>query len=603
VARTLSVVVALVGLGGGAALYLASNSRGPGVDGKAIAADLDGRLREAAAGVHSRASTLADLPRLAAAVSTDERTVRDLTSDELAFRTRPGEIISIGQLPKKGGAPTVLLQLPDGAPAMPIDRVGFRLSLVNGKLMLTEVATVVPKDRADELLGAVAVSWPVDVQAIAAKLDALGAGARLDVSGQSLALGARPLGGAATTSVPLESEPGKGAVLIVPTVSGADPTILRGAAGGVALLGLLIAAILWSRGRPKQAAPAEVSGTGRTELAAASTPPSAIAASGQKQIGRFTVLKQLGSGGMAEVYLARATGEAGFEKLFALKVMHASLARQEEIVEHFLDEAKLASRLTHPNIVQISDLGRAGDDYFIAMEYIDGADLERLLNAARARGAQVPVKVALFILRKICDGLHAAHTAVDADGKSLEIVHRDVKSANVFVAKNGAVKVGDFGIAKANQLSRVKKTDVGMVKGTREYMAPEHRLGEAVDRRADLYAVGAIAYELLSGTAINLDLAMLAQRGREGWPHLPKLATVRPELPPELDDVIFKALAYERDARYADCGAFEEAIDAIVNKHGLSAGEKAVALWVEAELAAEPAADVARSKTNAYQQS
>jgi serine/threonine-protein kinase len=604
-------VLALAGLGGAATLWIGSAPRGPSVDGHALAAELDGRLREAQAGVHSRAGTLADIPRLAAAVSTDAATVRDLTQDELQFRPRPGEIITIGQIPKSG-APTVLLQLPDGSPAIAIDGAGVRIALAGGKLWLTEVATVVPKDRADELKGAVAVTVPVDIASLVARLDGLGAGATLAVGDQKLALGAHPpAGGAETQTVALESDAGRGASLIVPAAHGGDPTVMRVAAAGVALAGLLLAALFGLRGRKPAATTAtatgDVSPTGKTELAAAAsgkTPqPGAPSPSGAQQIGRFTILRQLGSGGMAEVYLARATGEAGFEKQVALKVMHAQLAKQEEIREHFLDEAKLASRLTHPNIVQIIDLGRSGEDYFIAMEYIDGADLDRLLTDARARGAQVPVKVALAIVRKICDGLHAAHTATDAEGKSLDLVHRDVKSANVFVAKNGAVKVGDFGIAKANQLSRVKKTEVGMVKGTREYMAPEHRLGEAVDRRADLYAVGAIAYEILSGTAVNLDLAMLAQRGRDGWPHLPKLTAVRPELPPELDDVVFKALAYERDARFSDCAALEEAIEAIVNKHGLAAGEKQVAQWCEAELAAEAqaaAAAPAPSKTNLY---
>ncbi len=300
------------------------------------------------------------------------------------------------------------------------------------------------------------------------------------------------------------------------------------------------------------------------------------------RIGRYTVVRSLGSGGMAEVYLARATGEAGFEKLFALKVVHKNLAQRQKAVEHFLDEARLASRLTHPNIVQISDLGRAGDDYYIAMEYIQGRDLERLLQACRDRHEQVPVRVALTILRKVCDGLHAAHTAKDADGRPLELVHRDVKSANVLLSKDGAVKIADFGIAKANQ--QVHKTAMGEVKGTAAYMAPEHRMGEVVDRRADVYGVGAIAYELLTGSEINLDLMRLVHLGKEGWPHLDLPSKLRPDLPVGCDDLVWKALSYERDDRYPTCEAFEEAIEALATRHGLGASDKLVAQWVEATL-------------------
>jgi serine/threonine-protein kinase len=290
---------------------------------------------------------------------------------------------------------------------------------------------------------------------------------------------------------------------------------------------------------------------------------------------------------MAEVYLARASGEAGFEKLVALKVLHKELAAQPVVVEHFLDEARLASRLIHPNIVQIDDLGKAGDEYFIAMEYIDGADLDRLLASGRARGEPAPLRVALAILRKICDGLNAAHTATAADGKPLDLVHRDVKSANVFVAKNGVVKVGDFGIAKANVESRVTKTEVGMVKGTAAYMAPEHRVGQPIDKRADLYAVGAIAYELLTGQEVNLDLAVLADKGRQGWPHLPKPSQVRPELPAVLDEIVFRCLAYDKTDRYPDCGVLEEALEQVATAANCVAGDKVVAQWVEAALAAD----------------
>src|SRR5262249_46243296 len=139
-------------------------------------------------------------------------------------------------------------------------------------------------------------------------------------------------------------------------------------------------------------------------------PPSEGVAAGR--FGRYTLLRKLGSGGMAEVYLARISGEAGFEKKVALKIIHKHLAAHPQVVDHFLDEARLASRLAHPNIVQIIDLGKSGDDYFIAMEFVDGYDLDTLLQMSSSRGALVPARVAIAIGRKICDGMHAAHIVV-----------------------------------------------------------------------------------------------------------------------------------------------------------------------------------------------
>jgi serine/threonine-protein kinase len=287
---------------------------------------------------------------------------------------------------------------------------------------------------------------------------------------------------------------------------------------------------------------------------------------------------------MAEVLLARASGEAGFEKLLALKVIHPHLGRDVVAIEHFLDEARIVSGLTHPNVVQIVDLGRVGEDYYIAMEYVEGRDLHSLLEGARARKQPAPLRVALAILRKLCDGLHAAHTAVGQDGHPLGIVHRDVKGANVLLSRAGAVKIGDFGIAKANQ--QIHKTELGQTKGTAAYMAPEQRMGKVVDRRADVFAVGALAFELLTGSEVNLDLANLFHLGTEGWPHLPLPSQLRPDLPKELDGIVFKALAFEPEQRYPDCAALEEELERVVAAHGAAASEKQIAQWVDGELAA-----------------
>jgi serine/threonine protein kinase len=262
--------------------------------------------------------------------------------------------------------------------------------------------------------------------------------------------------------------------------------------------------------------------------------------------------------------------------------MHSHLARNQRAVDHFLDEARLAARIHHPNVVAIQDLGKIGDDYVIVMEYVEGVDLERLLTAARAGERPVPLAVGLGILSRICDGLDAAHQATSPDGAPLGIVHRDVKSANVLVSRQGIVKVVDFGIAKAAK--QVHFTVAGETKGTPSMMAPEQRVGEQVDVRADVYSVAAVGFEIVTGHGVNLDLAALAHLGIENWPHLPLPSSLRAGLPPELDEILLHAMAFERDKRPADCAAFALAIEAVMKTHGLVTSDKDIARWVESEL-------------------
>ena len=300
-------------------------------------------------------------------------------------------------------------------------------------------------------------------------------------------------------------------------------------------------------------------------------------------VGRWEIVRRLGSGGMADVYLAQARGEAGFEKLVAIKVMHPHLARNQRAVDHFLDEAKLAARIHHPNVVAIQDLGKIGNDYVIVMDFVEGVDLERLLTSARMAGRPVPVDVGLGILCRICDGLNAAHRSTASDGTPLNLIHRDVKSANVLVSRQGGVKVVDFGIAKAATQSH--NTVAGETKGTPSMMAPEQRVGEQVDVRVDVYAVAAVGYEIVTGHGVNLDLVALAHLGVENWPHLPPPSSLRPQLPPELDQILLGAMAFERERRPADCNVFEATFESLMKKHGLSCTDKDIARWVQSELA------------------
>jgi serine/threonine-protein kinase len=262
--------------------------------------------------------------------------------------------------------------------------------------------------------------------------------------------------------------------------------------------------------------------------------------------------------------------------------MHGHLARNQRAVDHFLDEARLAARIHHPNVVAIQDLGKIGNDYVIVMEYVEGVDLERLLLSARAAERQVPLAVALGILCRICDGLDAAHRATAPDGSPLGIIHRDVKTANVLVSRQGSVKVVDFGIAKAAK--QVHYTVAGETKGTPAMMAPEQRVGEQVDVRADVYSVAAVGYELVTGQAVNLDLASLAHLGVENWPHLPPPSSLRAGLPGELDSILLHAMAFERERRPADCAAFGALCEAVMKRYNLVASDKDLARWLDGEL-------------------
>jgi Protein kinase domain len=584
-AGALSLAAAAVVLG------LGLRPAGPVVDGAAFDGAaweraLGERLRETAAAVHARVVTLAELPRVAAAVSTDAETVRDLTQDELAFRLRPGETMVLGQISKGAVArrsPTVLLLAPERSPIPPLDAGRAHLRIVGGILTLSEAVPVTPRERADELDGVVAVAWPVDLSDLERRLTEAGARVELAAPGGMLALGAtRDAAGARRTALALP-EAGDGelhaALLAIAPRARARPPIAAALALAIVLAGLGV--LLLVRRRPRKGE--GISRISPTPISPTPISPTPVSVPGAPigAIGRYELLRPIGRGGMAQVYLARATGAAGFAKLLALKVLQPELASQPQVVQHFLDEAQLAAQLDHPNVVQTVDLGRAGEDYFIAMEYVDGADLARLIEVSHDNNLPVPLPIALGILRRICDGLHAAHTALDVDDATpLSVVHRDVKSANVFVARSGVVKVGDFGIAKANRASRISRTEIGLVKGTPGYMAPEQRLAQPIDARADLYGVGAIAYELLMGEPVNLDLAILADKGREGWPHLPPISTRRADVPPQMEAIVMKALRYDREERFPDCAQLEWALEAVANLYPPAASEKTIALWV-----------------------
>lgn len=264
--------------------------------------------------------------------------------------------------------------------------------------------------------------------------------------------------------------------------------------------------------------------------------------------GKYLLLRKIAEGGMAEIFLAKQVGAEGFERNVVIKRMLPHLSSVSDFVDMFLDEARLAARLGHQNIVQINDLGFAEGYYFICMEYLAGEDFSAILRAAAKRGQYVPLNVAARIIIEAAHGLHFAHEFTDEGGKPVNIVHRDISPSNIFVTYEGQVKVLDFGIAKAE--SRVTQTNTGVVKGKYMYMAPEQAGNQPIDRRADVFSLGVSLYESVTNVrpfARENDLAIL-NAVLKGEFHPPR--HVRPELPKDLEDIVLKSMQVRPEDRY-----------------------------------------------------
>jgi len=270
------------------------------------------------------------------------------------------------------------------------------------------------------------------------------------------------------------------------------------------------------------------------------------------RLGKYQLLRKLATGGMAEVFLAKTDGPMGFEKLLVIKRILPHLAEDPQFVEMFLGEAKLAAQLNHPNLVQIFDFGRAEGSYFIAMEYIDGENLRSLLVRARDLNRSVPFPIAARIVSFAAEGLAYAHDFTDlGTGQPLHLIHRDVSPDNILVGRSGAVKLVDFGIAKATGQSH--QTQAGTVKGKVAYMAPEQLRGEPLDRRVDLYSLGIVLYELCTGR-MPFEAESDASMVRAVLYDRPVPAVERvPSIPRSLQEILARLLARRREDRYADC--------------------------------------------------
>ena len=267
----------------------------------------------------------------------------------------------------------------------------------------------------------------------------------------------------------------------------------------------------------------------------------------QSSLDRYQFIALLGHGGMADVYLAVRKGLSGFNKLTVVKRVREHLATEQEFVDMLLDEARISARLNHPNVVQVNEIGEVDGRLFLAMEYLDGQPLSRVQRVAPKDDTWLALYV--YILSEVCAGLHYAHDLVDYDGTPLEIVHRDVTPQNVFVTYEGQVKVLDFGIARA--ANRSVETREGVIKGKIRYMAPEQALGVRVDRRADVFAVGVMLWEAITGQRLwgGRDDVEIVRILIEETP-LPLASSVAEDVPARLDAICAKALALRPENRY-----------------------------------------------------
>ncbi|MCS6900826.1 MAG: protein kinase [Myxococcales bacterium] len=306
-----------------------------------------------------------------------------------------------------------------------------------------------------------------------------------------------------------------------------------------------------------------------------------------QRLGDYEILQWLATGGMAEVYLARRRGARGFTKQVALKRILPKFASHREFVTMFINEAQLCSGLTHPNLVEVFDFGEEDGELFMAMELVDGTNCAKLVRAAAARGETVPIEDALFITLNVLRALEFAHDAENEKGEPLKLVHRDVSPGNVLISRTGAIKLADFGIARATPLEHC--TENGQLKGKLGYMSPEQVMGQDLDRRSDLFTLGIILAELLSGRplfAYGTETDILV-RIRDA--DISTFLRYSKGIPTELREIVRKALARSPEARYQHAGSFAEAIESFVRQHRLALGPVRLAAYLEALGLVKPA--------------
>jgi serine/threonine protein kinase len=282
---------------------------------------------------------------------------------------------------------------------------------------------------------------------------------------------------------------------------------------------------------------------------------------------RYRVIERLESGGMAEVFRAESEGLQGFRKQVAIKRVLPHLSSKKKFISMFLDEARLSAQLSHSNCVQVFDIGVGDSAFFIVMEFVDGANLKTIIEHLKKAGRDFPVEAAVYITLELCKGLAYAHELTDTNGAPLFIVHRDMSPPNVLVTKYGEVKIVDFGLAKAN--SQLEKSEPGIIKGKFSYLSPEAAMGQDVDARTDIFAVGIILWELLAAQRLFLGDTDFQTVKKVQASVVPSISLINKKVPQELERIIVRALARDPAQRYTSARALGQDLSKFMFRYGV----------------------------------
>ncbi|HET9316523.1 MAG TPA: protein kinase [Vicinamibacteria bacterium] len=280
--------------------------------------------------------------------------------------------------------------------------------------------------------------------------------------------------------------------------------------------------------------------------------------------GPYRLLQKIAVGGMAEVFKAKRSGVEGFEKVVAVKRILPHLSDNKEFVEMFIDEAKMVAGLAHPNIVQISDLGKIDKSYYIAMEYVHGRDLRTILRRAKERGLRLPLDLTVLIVSKVCSALEFAHRKKDERARPMLIVHRDISPQNILISFEGEVKLTDFGIAKAATKARI--TDAGALRGKLLYMSPEQAWGKPMDRRSDVFSLGIVFYEMITDQKPFLGSSEMSILEMVRECRIAPPSDVNPRIPERLEKVVMTALDRDPEHRYQDASQMYRELDRVLHE-------------------------------------
>ena len=309
---------------------------------------------------------------------------------------------------------------------------------------------------------------------------------------------------------------------------------------------------------------------------------------GARSFGKYELLARLAVGGMAEIFLARRRGADGAGAMVVIKRVLPHLAEDGRFVAMFRDEARLASRIEHVNACRVLELGSVVYTYFIAMEYLHVVPLSRVLLRSARVSDRLDIRFIAGVIQQSCAGLHHAHELSAPDGRLLDVVHRDVSPPNIFVTADGQVKLLDFGVAKARGASQ--KTRTGTVKGKNAYMSPEQVLGEAIDRRSDVFSLGIVMWESLTASRLFLRDTDFETFRSITKGEIQDVLALRPDVPAPLAEVVRRALERDREKRYATAAALGEAVVAALSSIGGPAAETEIARYVNAHFSKELAA-------------